>query len=67
MIPIPNPKKEQLLGGHEMCLIGYDDTKKLFTVMNSWGSSWGAGGLCFIPFDYLADPNLGMQFTIFNL
>ena len=67
MVPLPNIRTEQLLGGHEMCLIGYDDTKKLFTVANSWGSGWGVRGLCYIPYAYLSNPNLAFEFTIFSV
>lgn len=66
MVTIPKPN-EQSLGGHEMCLVGYTDSKKLFTVLNSWGPNWGNGGFCYIPYDYLTNPNLGMEFTVFNL
>jgi len=67
MVPVPNVGRERLLGGHEMCLIGYDDTKKLFTVANSWGSGWGVRGLCYIPYTYLSNPNLAFEFTIFSV
>jgi len=33
---------EKSVGGHAMCLVGYDgDT---FELVNSWGTGWGAGG-----------------------
>jgi hypothetical protein len=72
MIPIPKPQNwgdpqdpdDAYMGGHEMCLVGYDTDKKLFTVLNSWGTEWGAGGFCYIPYDYLSNPNLGRQFTV---
>jgi C1A family cysteine protease len=67
LIPIPDITQEEELGGHEMCLIGYDDTTELFTVMNSWGSSWGHDGLCYIPYNYLSNELLGIEFSIFNL
>ena len=28
-------------GGHCMLLVGYDDDKKAFKLMNSWGADWG--------------------------
>ncbi len=39
------------LGGHAMCLIGYDDDKQLFEIMNSWGEDWGDQGFVFVPYD----------------
>ena len=63
----PNDSRDPFLGGHEMCLIGYDDKTKSFLVMNSWGSKWGQGGLCLMPYDYLTNSNLGLEFTVFDL
>jgi C1A family cysteine protease len=31
-------------GAHAMCIVGYDDQRGAFEVMNSWGSDWGNGG-----------------------
>ena len=38
------------MGGHAMCVIGYDDNLAggAFQVMNSWGSEWGENGLGWI-------------------
>jgi len=33
-------------GSHATCIIGYDDTKQMFKVQNSWGTSGGDNG-CF--------------------
>ena len=52
IIPLPNLKKEKLLGGHALCLIGYDDKKKWFICRNSWGSSWGDKGYLYLPYTY---------------
>lgn len=32
------------VGGHCVCVCGYDDKDKTFTIVNSWGASWGEGG-----------------------
>jgi C1A family cysteine protease len=53
------PKKsERVLGGHAVMAVGYDDSKKRFTVRNSWGDNWGQKGYFTMPYDYLADRNL---------
>jgi len=52
LIPIPQ-KSEQLLGGHALLAVGYDNLKKVFIVRNSWGGSWGDKGYCYIPYAYL--------------
>jgi C1A family cysteine protease len=43
LIPDPKPN-EALVGGHAICIVGYDDTKRLFKFENSWGTSWGKKG-----------------------
>jgi len=35
---------------HAMCVIGCDDKKKLFEIMNSWGANWGDDGYFFISY-----------------
>ena len=43
---------EKLIGGHAMCVIGYDDTKYggCFEVMNSWGTEYGDNGFVWIKY-----------------
>ena len=47
-----------LIGGHEMHVVGADDSLKVigetgaFIVQNSWGPDWGNGGFCHIPYSY---------------
>ena len=52
MIPIPDPSREALLGGHGLCIMGYDAAKKVWLTANSWDTGWGDDGYCYIPFDY---------------
>jgi C1A family cysteine protease len=49
MVPIPG-LAEECLGGHCMLAVGYDHAAGLLTVRNSWGTDWGVGGHCFIPY-----------------
>ena len=67
VISLPNPATETLLGGHCMLIVGYNDTLKLFTCVNSWGRGWGRNGLCFMPYNYILDPNLSMDFCRLNI
>ena len=41
------------LGGHAMCVIGYDDQYQggAFRIMNSWGPRWGDNGYVWIKYD----------------
>ena len=51
---IPMPKKgERLLGGHAICIMGYDDKKKRFKFKNSWSADWGEKGYGYIPYAYV--------------
>ncbi len=38
------------MGGHAMCVIGYDDRKfgGAFQIMNSWGMNWGKDGVAWV-------------------
>ncbi len=57
------PKKtENLLGGHAVMAVGYEDKSKRFIVRNSWGTTWGKKGYFTIPYDYLSDRNLADDF-----
>lgn len=53
IVPIPNTTTEEFLGGHAVTMYGYDETKRHFIVMNSWGNSWGDKGYFYLPYDYL--------------
>ncbi|MBI4845050.1 MAG: C1 family peptidase [Candidatus Omnitrophica bacterium] len=51
---VPMPKKnENTLGGHAICPVGYDDTKKLVKFKNSWSDKWGQKGYGFLPYAYI--------------
>ena len=38
----------EVVGGHAILCNGYNVTSKLFRLHNSWGSSWGIKGECFV-------------------
>ncbi len=50
----PGPKAK--LDGHAMCCVGYDDARKVFIVRNSWGTSFGDKGYCYVPYAWMTDP-----------
>jgi C1A family cysteine protease len=41
---LTNYNSATYLGGHCVCIVGYDDTKQAFKFQNSWGTSWGTSG-----------------------
>jgi C1A family cysteine protease len=51
IVPMPS-SNSQSLGGHCICLVGYDDTKRLLKFKNSWGTSWGDNGYGYLSYDY---------------
>jgi len=51
---IPMPKRnEQLMGGHAICIAGYDDKLGIFKFKNSWGSNWADKGYGYLPYAYM--------------
>jgi C1A family cysteine protease len=57
VVPMP-ASNEQVLGGHAVLAVGYDDSQSRFIVRNSWGSTWGMAGYFTMPYAYLLDSNL---------
>jgi len=54
MISYPrNPNN--MLGGHAVCVIGYNDAGQFVKFKNSWGSGWGKNGYGKLPYRYIND------------
>jgi C1A family cysteine protease len=66
-IPFP-ADKEQMVGGHAVMAVGYDDAIKIknpspgskattgaFLIRNSWGTSWGQRGYGWLPYAYVTE------------
>jgi hypothetical protein len=51
-VPLP-AKGDQIVGGHAVVIVGYDDEKQQFKFVNSWGKEWGSEGFGFLPYEYL--------------
>lgn len=67
IVPMPQTDStgkitESVVGGHAVMCVGYDDSKEMFLVRNSWGSSWGIGGYFWIPYKYLTNSELANDF-----
>ena len=67
IMPYPNVAKEQLLGGHAVCLVGYDDAHNWFIARNSWGPNWGDHGYFYMPYQVIRDTNMSSDFWTINL
>lgn len=50
-----DPKKGTVSGDHAVVVVGYDDMKGAFKIMNSWGPEWGHGGFFWIKYYDLAE------------
>lgn len=63
VIPLPSTH-EQLLGGHAILLVGYDDSTNTFKFRNSWGAGWGHTGYGYLPYSYVTNPDLGNDYWV---
>lgn len=61
VVPMPAPG-EQVLGGHAVMAVGYDDSAQTFLVRNSWGTGWGQDGYFTMPYAYLTTQALSSDF-----
>jgi C1A family cysteine protease len=61
IVPLPDFSTETgrtSHGNHAMLAVGYLDSHQVFIVRNSWGEDWGDRGYCYIPYDYMTNPDL---------
>ena len=73
IMPFPNTSTETLLGGHAVCIVGYDDTMPVagkangrFIVRNSWGTSWGDAGYFYMPYDVIKTTSMSSDFWLIS-
>lgn len=52
VVPMPRAT-DAVLGGHALCVVGYDDSKKLVKFKNSWSEEWGTDGYGYLPYAYI--------------
>ena len=62
-MPYPNTRRERLLGGHAVLLVGYNKSKKVLIARNSWGTNWGDKGYFYMPFDIIS-PSMSDDYWI---
>ena len=72
IIPIPDPTKESLLGGHCIEIVGKkpdptNNAKRIYTFKNSWGTGWGDKGYGYFFEDYLKNPSLSDDWHVIKL
>lgn len=42
-----------LIGGHAVCIVGYDDSNGFYKIQNSWGSNWGEVGNFRVAYNFI--------------
>lgn len=62
-VPLPGTK-DSSVGGHAVLAVGYDDSRDVFIVRNSWGPDAQDHGHFYIPYSYLTDRNLADDFWV---
>jgi C1A family cysteine protease len=63
IVPFPQPT-EYCQGGHAVLMVGYDDSKQMVLVRNSWGADWAQGGYFWMPYTYVTNPNLASDLWV---
>jgi C1A family cysteine protease len=66
VMPYPNVNTEQLLGGHAVALVGYDDAHNWFIARNSWGTSWGDHGYFYMPYQVIQNASMSDDFWLIS-
>ena len=61
VLSMPGPD-EDVVGGHAVLAVGYDDATQTFLVRNSWGADWGQAGYFTMPYAYFTTRGLSSDF-----
>ena len=62
LMPYPNINREQYLGGHAVCLVGYNDSTQRFIARNSWGTNWADRGYFYMPYTVIQNTSMSSDF-----
>lgn len=57
---------EQVVGGHAVLIVGWDDASKRFIVRNSWGTGWGERGYFTMPYSEVLNDDISFDFWVIN-
>ena len=57
----------QMVWRHQVYLIGYDDNKKVFEFVNSWGKEWGDVGFGCLPYEYITRGYVANPITLIDV
>ena len=65
ILTLPTPQDE-LLGGHAVCCVSFDDQSETFEILNSHGSDFANGGYFRMKYEYMLNPDLCFEMYIVN-
>jgi C1A family cysteine protease len=60
-VPMPSTS-DHVAGGHAVLAVGYDDSRSVIIVRNSWGGHVQDHGYFYLPYAYIADAQLASDF-----
>ena len=63
ILKLPEPE-EELVGGHAVAAVGFDDSTRYIIVRNSWGINFGKKGYFLMPYAYIESPSLASDFWV---
>ena len=72
IMPYPNVTTEHSLGGHAICIVGYNDNyggtpgNGRFICKNSWSSRWGKNGYFYMPYQVIQNTFMSSDFWVIN-
>lgn len=53
---------DEIIGGHAVAAVGFDDKNQRFIIRNSWGEKWGDNGYFYMPYQYIINKELASDF-----
>lgn len=60
---VPMPKEsEEILGGHAVMAVGYNEKRRAYLIRNSWGMDWALRGYFWLPYEYVNNADLADDF-----
>jgi C1A family cysteine protease len=61
IIPVPT-RRDRFVGGHAVLAVGYDESRRVFIIRNSWGPGWGDHGYGYMPYRFISSSALSWDF-----